>query len=82
VGHETPGGSRRRKRAVISRPCKIKEIAALPSGHVGVYRADDGKRWEAYVMERDLVRLGVFASKRAAVAARAQYWKAKDRGVP
>jgi hypothetical protein len=58
---------------------RFKEIAALPSGHVGVYRADDGKRWESYVMERDLLLLGVFASKRAAVAARAKYWTAKER---
>ena len=60
---------------------KFKEIAALPSGHVGIYRASDGKRWEAYVMERDLVRLGVYATKRAAVAARAKYWKAKERAA-
>jgi hypothetical protein len=59
---------------------KMREIAALPSGHVGVYRADDGKRWEAYVMERDLVLLGVYATRRAAVAARAKYWRAKGSG--
>jgi hypothetical protein len=58
---------------------KRKPAAPLPSGHAGVYRADDGKRWEAYAMEKDLVRLGVFATKRAAVAARAKYWKAKER---
>jgi hypothetical protein len=59
-----------------------REIAALPSGHVGIYRADDGKGWEAYVMPgRALVLLGVYASKRAAVAARAKYWKAKDRAT-
>jgi hypothetical protein len=58
---------------------KAREIAALPSGHVGVYRADDGKRWEAYVMEDDLLLLGVYATKRAAVAARVQYWNAKER---
>jgi hypothetical protein len=54
---------------------RTREIAALPSGHVGVYRADDGKRWEAYVMEKDLVLLGVYRTIRAAVAARAQYWR-------
>ena len=54
-----------------------KEIAALPSGHVGVYRAPDGRRWEAYVMEKDLVRLGVYATKREAVEARAEYWRAR-----
>jgi hypothetical protein len=58
---------------------KFKEIAALPSGRVGVYRASDGKRWEAYVMEKDLVLLGVYSTIRAAVAARAKYWKAKQR---
>jgi hypothetical protein len=63
---------------------KFKEIAALPSGHVGVYRADDGKGWEAYVADvvkgkPDLILLGVYATKRAAVAARAKYWKAKER---
>ena len=58
-----------------------REIAALPSGHVGIYRADDGKRWEAYVMERDLVLLGVYPTVRAAAAARAKYWKAKERGA-
>jgi hypothetical protein len=59
---------------------KFKEIAALPSGHVGIYRADDdGKQWEAYVMERELVLLGIYPTKRAAVAARAKYWKAKER---
>jgi hypothetical protein len=60
------------------RKSKWKEIAAVPSGHVGVYRAPDGKRWEAYVMESDLVRLGVYATKRAAVAARARYWRVRD----
>jgi hypothetical protein len=53
-----------------------------PSGHVGIYRADDGKRWEAYVMPgRTLVLLGVYTSKRAVVAARAKYWKGKDRAT-
>jgi hypothetical protein len=58
-----------------------REIAALPSGHVGIYRADGGKGWEAYVMERDLVLLGVYPTKRAAVAARAKYWKS-PQGKP
>jgi hypothetical protein len=56
---------------------KAREVAALPSGYVGVYRADDGKRWEAYVMDNGLVRLGAYATKRAAAAARAEYWKTK-----
>jgi hypothetical protein len=56
---------------------KTKEIAALPSGHVGIYRA--GSRWEAYVMENDLISLGTYATKRAAIAARAKYWKARER---
>jgi hypothetical protein len=58
---------------------KRKLAAPLPSGHVGVYRANDGKRWEAYVMEKDLVRLGTYATKRAAITARLKYWKAKER---
>jgi hypothetical protein len=58
---------------------RTREIAALPSGHVGVYRASDGKRWESYVMEKDLVLLGVYPTIRAAVAARAKYWTAKER---
>jgi hypothetical protein len=29
-------------------------------------------------MERELVRLGVFAAKRAAVAARRKYWKQRE----
>jgi hypothetical protein len=59
---------------------RLEEIAALPSGHVGIHRADDGKQWEAYVMEpRKLVLLGLYATKRAAIAARARYWKAKER---
>ena len=56
-----------------------KEIAALPSGHVGVYRAPDGRRWEAYVMEKDLVLLGVYATKREAVEARIEYWRSHVR---
>ena len=32
---------------------RTKEIAALPSGRVGVHRS--GRRWEAYVVEKDLV---------------------------
>ena len=58
------------------------EIAALPSGHVGVYRANDGKRWEAYVMKRALVLLGVNPTKRAAIAARANYWKSPPSRRP
>jgi hypothetical protein len=53
----------------------MKEIAALPSGHVGIYRAPDGRRWESYVMKKDLFLLGVFATKRGAVEARARYWQ-------
>lgn len=59
---------------------RTREIAAVPSGHVGVHRARGGKGWDAYVMERDLVRLGTFPSKDAAVAARADYWKAREPG--
>jgi hypothetical protein len=56
---------------------KTKQIAALP---VGVYRTSKG--WEAYVAApRSLVLLGVYATKRAAVAARASYWKAKERAA-
>jgi len=58
---------------------KTEGIAPLPSGHVGVYRASNGKGWEAYVMEKDLVLLGVYPTIRAAVAARAKYWKVKAR---
>jgi hypothetical protein len=58
---------------------KRRGAAPLPSGHPGVYRAADGKRWEAYVMKKDLVLLGVYATKRAAVIARLKYWKAKER---
>lgn len=56
---------------------RTREIAALPSGHVGVHRASDGKGWEAYVMDKDLVLLGVYPTIRAAAAARVEYWKAK-----
>jgi len=57
---------------------KAKEIAALPSGYVGVYRAADGKRWEAYVADRNrLLLLGIYNTKRAAAAARVKYWKTK-----
>jgi hypothetical protein len=57
------------------------KTTTVPSGYVGVYRADDGKRWEAYVAERDLVLLGVFATRRAAAVARAKYWQAKERAA-
>jgi hypothetical protein len=52
---------------------RSREIAAVPSGRVGVYRA--GRRWEAYAMEKDLVLLGCYATKEAAGAARARYWR-------
>jgi hypothetical protein len=56
------------------------KLAALPSGHVGGYRTDDGTGWEAYVADHDaLVLLGVYATKHAAVAAGVSYWKAKER---
>jgi hypothetical protein len=59
---------------------KFKEIALERSGHVGVRRAKDRKGWEAYVMgEDDIVLLGVYPTIRAAVAARARYWRAKER---
>jgi hypothetical protein len=56
--------------------------APVPSGHAGVYRAADGKRWEAYVMEKDLVLLGVYATIRAAVAARTEYWQGRAARRP
>jgi hypothetical protein len=59
---------------------KSREIAALPSGRAGIYRASDGKRWEAYILDKTLVRLGVYATKRAAIAARQRYWK-KAKGA-
>jgi hypothetical protein len=31
-------------------------------------------------MEEDLVRLGTYATKRAAIAARVKYWKDRERG--
>jgi hypothetical protein len=58
---------------------KTRTTAPLPSGHAGVYRADDGKRWEAYVMHGDLKLLGVYPTIRAAVAARAKYWQTHGR---
>jgi hypothetical protein len=66
---------------MVRRARREEVTAALPSGHVGVYRAGDGKRWEAYVMgKNDLVLLGAYATIREAAAARAKYWKAKERG--
>jgi hypothetical protein len=60
-----------------------KKIGVLPSGHAGVYRADDGKRWEAYVAEKKNLRLlGIYPTIRAAAAARAKYWKAKGSSQP
>lgn len=56
---------------------KLEKTAALPSGYVGVHRAPGGK-WEAYVLEKDLVLLGTYATKRAAATARAKYY-AKER---
>jgi hypothetical protein len=49
-----------------------------------VYRADDGKRWEAYVAvdSDDLLLLGVYRTIREAVAARAKYWKGSAKGKP
>lgn len=58
---------------------KPKNSAPLPSGYDGVYRANDGKRWEAYVLDKKLKSLGVYATARAAAAARAEYWKAKEQ---
>ena len=48
----------------------------------GVYRTDDGKRWEAYVADHGrFTLLGVYPTVRKAVAARAAYWKKrKGRG--
>jgi hypothetical protein len=42
----------------------------------GVYRTDDGKRWEAYVADHGkFTLLGVYPTIHKAVAARASYWK-------
>lgn len=52
----------------------------VPSGHAGVYRAEDGKGWEAYVMKPgDLALLGVFKTIKEAAAARAAYWTRQRR---
>jgi hypothetical protein len=54
-----------------------------PTRYVGVYRTDDGRRWQAYIMGRDdLVPLGDYATARAAVAARAEYWRTHRGGRP
>jgi hypothetical protein len=54
---------------------------ARPTRYVGVYHV--GKRWQAYVMGRDdLVPLGDYATARAAVAARAEYWRTHRGGRP
>jgi hypothetical protein len=63
---------------------RMKEFAALPSGHAGVYRAGASRGWEAYVADivkdkPDLILLGVYSTKRAAIAARAKYWKTRER---
>jgi hypothetical protein len=56
---------------------KRKRNVALP---VGVYPDKNGKGWKADVLERKgFVLLGVYSTIRAAVAARAKYWKAKER---
>jgi hypothetical protein len=55
--------------------------AVLPSGRAGVYRASDGKRWDAYVLDTDLILLGTYPSIRAADAARDKYWQAKKGKV-
>jgi len=61
----------------MSKRTEFKEIAALPSGRAGVYR--EGRRWAAYVVEDDLVRLGDYPTIRAAAIARTKYWKARTR---
>lgn len=60
---------------------KLEKTATLPSGYIGVHRANDGKGWEAYVLEKDLILLGVYPTRRAAATARAKYWKAKERAA-
>jgi hypothetical protein len=60
---------------------KLEKTATLPSGYVGVHRADDGKGWEAYVLEDDLVLLGVYPTRRAAATARAKYAKERRRAA-
>src|SRR5262245_47495301 len=70
------GRARRRGRKMTER----KTRGAVPSGHVGVQRASDGKQWEAYVLNRNNEQLlGVYPTIHAAVAARAKYWK--ERGA-
>jgi hypothetical protein len=55
-----------------------KEIAAVPSGHVGVHRARRGG-WEALVIWGGaLKRLGIYRTRDAAAAARRQFWKTHD----
>ena len=51
--------------------------APLPSGHAGVYRA--GRKWEAFVMDPELTSLGTYATIKAAVDARTQYWAARTK---
>jgi hypothetical protein len=59
----------------------LRQDAPLPRGYAGVYRADDGKRWEAYVSNPDvpgkdgLIRIGVFNTPRQAAKARADWAK-------
>jgi hypothetical protein len=53
----------------------VPRYAPLPSGFVGVYRADDGKRWEAYVNDPELVCIGVFNTPKQAANARTKYWE-------
>jgi hypothetical protein len=60
------------------------KTTTLPSGYIGVYHATGGKGWEACVADfvkgrADLISLGIYATKQQAVAARAKYWKAKER---
>jgi hypothetical protein len=55
----------------------------LPSGYAGVYRADDGKRWEAYVADRgELILLGVYPTIRKAVAARINTGETTKQSLP
>jgi hypothetical protein len=52
----------------------------------GISRADDGKRWEAFVADKGrIIVLGVYPTIRQAVAARKAYWAstpAVRKGLP
>jgi hypothetical protein len=58
-----------------------RRTADIFTKHAGVFRRGDA--FEAYVLpsaRKGMVLLGVFNSERAAVAARAKYWREHDQG--